>query len=139
MTTGGSSSAKAVGLTEQDSVNLLGNWLSAKARVFASPFDRSVAENYTTDTILYDIVKPEGSIDWLRNNNAYYEYGQHNVEPLGGFASSENEAKVRVKISQDIKLYVRGRLDKSERDVTDYVFTLRKVGSSWKISSRQKI
>ena len=124
-------------LTQQEAINLINRWLDAKAKIFAPPFDRQLAASFTTDTVYYDIVKPEGSMDWLQKNNAYYQYGSRSVQGTGYFSATGNKAEVEVAIKQEVYFYSNGTLNKSTADSNIYRFTLKQENRTWKISDRQ--
>ena len=134
-------SPQNVNLTEDEARQLLINWQNAKPNVFASPFDRQLAAQYTTGQLLQDIVKPNGSIDWLRQNNSYYKYGFRSVG-TPRFVSKDNfQAIIEVRLIEQYTMYRDGRVIESESDYYDKVvrFVLRKEDGNWKISDRKSL
>jgi hypothetical protein len=127
----------ANGFTQKDAINLINQWLEAKSKIFAPPFDRQLAARLTTGTIYNDIVKPGGSIDWLQQNNAYYQYGSHSVQETGYFSVSGNIAEIEVSIKQEVYFYINRILDKSTADSSIYRFILKQENGTWKMSERQ--
>ncbi|MCU0548976.1 MAG: IMS domain-containing protein [Leptolyngbya sp. Prado105] len=115
---------------------LLENWLSAKRQIFAPPFNASAAAAITTGSLYWDITKPGGSIDWLRNNNSYYRFGVQRVDSVRDFSVSGNMASVQAQVTEERFFYVDGRVDASQTDFktrsTRFIF--ENVNGTWKIS-----
>jgi serine/threonine protein kinase len=129
------SSSDPTTMTEAQAVQLVQNWMQAKRRIFAAPFDRTLAMQYTTGQRLHDITKPGGSIDWLRDNNAYYQYGIQKVEPTK-FSAYGSEAVLEATITEDRTMYINGKVDASNTkyDVDNMRFKLILTDGSWKIT-----
>lgn len=125
-------------LTQEEAVNLIERYLQAKEKIFAPPFDRQLAASLTTDTVYNEIVKPGGSIDWLQQNNAYYQYGSRSVQGTGYFSATDNKAEVEVAIKQEVYFYSNNTLNKSTADSSIYRFTLKQENGNWKISERSE-
>jgi serine/threonine protein kinase len=130
------SSAPVPSISQQEAVNLINNWLQAKAKVFSSPFERSLAANFTTDVLYYDITKPGGSIDWLRANNAFYRFGLRKVESVEQFVTNGDEATIVTTVIEDRTFFVKGKIDKTQTDFTtkSLRYTLKKTDGRWKIA-----
>ncbi|MEG4227737.1 ARC6/PARC6 family protein [Microcoleus sp. N9_B2] len=124
-------------LTKQEAVNLIERYLQAKDKIFAAPFDRQLAANLTTGKVYDDIIKPGGSIDWLQQNNAYYQYSNRSAQATGYFSASGNEAQIEVAIKEDFSFYMNGSLDESKTNSGFYRFTLKLENANWKIADRQ--
>ncbi len=123
-------------ITESQAVALISDWLRAKSRVFSSPYDRQIATEYTTDVLYRDITKPGGSIDWLRDNNAYYVFGVQKVEPTGVFSASGDRATIEARVTEDRTFYVNGKVDNTQTDFAtkSIRYTLYFVDGRWKIA-----
>jgi hypothetical protein len=123
-------------ITEQDAINLINQWFRAKREIFASPFNRELVAKFATDILYSDITKPNGSIDWLIANNAYYKFGVQQVESAGKFASSSDSATIEVNVTEELTLYVNGRIDNTQTgfDTSRFRYSLRFVDGSWKIA-----
>jgi hypothetical protein len=125
-------------LTQDQATAIVQNWLNAKGRVFGGPFDKQLARQYTTGSLYYDIAeKPNGSIDWLRNNNSYYTYSLSRVDNVWTFNNSANNPTIKVRITEDRTLYgASGNIDydKSGRKTANYVYYFSKENDGWKIN-----
>ncbi|MCC3572753.1 MAG: DUF4101 domain-containing protein [Microcoleus sp. PH2017_40_RAT_O_B] len=128
---------QANSLTKEESVNLIKSWQQAKSRIFGPPFDRQLAASLTTGKVYEDIVKPEGSIDWLQKNNAYYQFRKQEAQATGYFNQVGSIAEVEVSIAEDYTLYINGAIDKSETNLKTYRFILNLENGTWKIADRQ--
>jgi serine/threonine protein kinase len=122
-------------LTESEAVALIENWLKAKAQIFAAPFDENLASELTTGTLYYDITKPDGSIDWLQDNDAYYTFGVQKVEPTGKFSVSGSKAEITTNITEDRTLYSKGRRDANDSELrrSTVRYDLVLENGTWKI------
>jgi hypothetical protein len=125
-------------ITKEEALSVIKNWQEAKSRIFASPFDRDLAASLATGQVLEDIVKPNGSIDWLQQNNSYYTYGSYTVEPTTHFKSGSSQAEIEAKVTQEITLYSNG-ISKSKPDTSVYRYNLVLENGSWKIANRKEM
>ncbi|OIP75666.1 MAG: hypothetical protein AUK48_07085 [Oscillatoriales cyanobacterium CG2_30_44_21] len=134
-------SPQNVNLIEDDARQLILNWQNVKPSVFAFPFDRQLAARYTTGSLLQDIVKPNGSIDWLRQNNSYYKYGFRSVGKPRFISRDNFQAIIEIRLIEQYTMYRNGRVIESESDYYDKVvrFVLRKEDGNWKISDRKSL
>ncbi|WP_375293956.1 IMS domain-containing protein [Oscillatoria sp. HE19RPO] len=125
-------------ITSQEAVALINNWLAAKERIFGRSYDRQLAGRLTTGERYRTTI---GSIDWLQNNNAYYEYFSYNVQPKRDVFVSGTEANIEVNVTEDLILYVNGQVDPNQTtfgpQTQSYRFFFEWVGDSWKISKVQ--
>ncbi len=124
-------------LTKQDAVNLINGYLQAKDKIFAPPFDRQLVANLTTGKVSYDITKPEGSIDWLQRNNAYYRYGIRKAEPLEYFSINGNEAQIDVSITEEVSYSQNGILEPAKTNSDKYRYILKQENGIWKIADKK--
>lgn len=131
-----SSQADEPSITESQAVQLISDWLRAKSRVFSSPYDRQIADEYTTAVLYRDITKPGGSLDWLRDNNAYYVFGVQKVEPTGTFTADGDRATIEVRVTEDRTFYVNGKVDNTQTDfdTKSVRYTLYFTDGRWKIA-----
>lgn len=125
-------------LTQDQAVSVVQNWLNAKGQVFGRSFDRRLARQFTTGSLYYDIAeKPNGSIDWLRNNNSYYTYSLSRVDNVWVFDNSGSNPTLKVRITEDRTLYgASGNIDydKSGRKTANYVYYFSRENDGWKIN-----
>ncbi len=140
-TTPRSSDSNVPSFSESDARELLVRWMSAKKTVFAAPFDSQVASVYTTGKLYSDITKPEGSIDWLRGNSSYYNFGAQKVGSISNFSSSGASASALVDMTEDITLYKNGRVDNSQTSYKTRTSTYQfeYIDGAWKIADYKKI
>ncbi|MCT7981226.1 protein kinase domain-containing protein [Laspinema olomoucense] len=126
-------------ITSQEAVGLINNWLYAKDRMFAPPYSRQLAAELTTGVLYADLIKPDGPIAWLENNNAYYQYGVRKVESVERFSADGDRASLEVFVTEDRTLYKNGRADPEQSKFsTDKVrYTLQLVNGTWKIADYQ--
>lgn len=128
-------------ISEGEAASLIRNWLQVKSQIFAPPFNRELAGKVTTDVLYRDITKSGGSIDWLRNNNAFYRFGVQNVETTGQFASSGDRATIEVIVTEERSLYVNGRRDETQTGFNSkrVRYSLQLSNGLWKIADYQTL
>lgn len=122
-------------ITETEALNLISSWLAAKSRIFAPPYDSTLAAMLTTGKRYQQTM---GSMTWLRNNNARYEFLYHDVKSAGQLVVDGTIAKVPVDVTEDLILYVGSKIDSDNtsygRKTKSYVFSLQLVDGNWKIA-----
>jgi serine/threonine-protein kinase len=125
-------------ITEPEAVNLIDQWLRAKKDVYANPYNFQIAAQYTTGKYLDKTI---GTMNWLKNNKAYYTYESPIVNPNGGFFVEANQATIVVNIRENRTLYVNGRIDQTRTGPTSgvYRFTMQFENGNWKITDSQEI
>ena len=131
----------AAAFSEQQAVDLVTRWLQAKVEIFAPPFDQQQALNLTTGELLASLVKPNGVLNWLKTNQAYYRYGVQKVESVERFAVARDRATIEVKLVEDRTLYFNGTIDPNRTDFsTQRVrFTLAATEGTWKIADYKTV
>jgi hypothetical protein len=125
-------------ITKEEAVAVIERWQQAKSRIFASPFDRDLAASVATGKVLEDIIKADGSIDWLQQNNSYYTYESYKIEPTQYFKSGSNQAEIEAEVAQEMTFYSNGK-PQYKPDSSLYRYNLVLEGGSWKISNREEV
>ena len=120
-------------LNKQDAVELVIKYLQAKTEIFSPPFNRQLASETLTGKALHDVIKTDGSIDWLAQNNAYYRYGEMSVQPLSFFWSDNNEAEINIRIYEEYYFYRNNKLAKSDKYSDEFKFKFLNNNGVWKI------
>ncbi|MEC4893743.1 MAG: IMS domain-containing protein [Oscillatoria sp. PMC 1051.18] len=122
-----------------EALALINQYLQAKERIFAFPYDRELAARILTGKAFAEKVSQPGggSLEWLRENRAYWIYGEQNVEPIGSLSVTGDEVNLDVRISEELAYYENGIREDSDTNVGDYKFTLQMDDNVWKISNIQ--
>ena len=120
------------GLNRQQAINLVSRWLKEKKQIFSPPFNQSILSELATGKLYADSIN---SIDWLRSNNARYEYGFQKIESVEAFSSTSKQAVLAVRVTEDSTLFVNSRIDpKSSGLKTQSIkYNLQSVNGVWKI------
>jgi hypothetical protein len=126
------------GLDQRQAAALLRDWLTAKANIFAPPFDRELLGNLTTGILYADSLN---SMTWLQNNNAFYQYGVQRVEGLQQFVAEGNRATLEARVTEDYTLYENERANRDRASFgTNLIrYNLQRVNGQWKIADYQVI
>ena len=121
-------------ITIGKAADLITQWLNAKSRIFAPPFDRESLGDLTTGVLYADSLK---AINFLLENNAYYQYGVQKVESIERFAASGNKATIEVKVTEDTTLYKNGKIIESSFNTKLVRYNLEYWDGIWKIANSQ--
>ncbi|NMG58157.1 DUF4101 domain-containing protein, partial [Geitlerinema sp. P-1104] len=128
-------------ITQEQAVASINSWLSAKSQMFAPPYRRDVARNLTTGPLLADLLKHDGPISWLQNNNAYYQYGVQRIDSIERFVDSGNRATIEVLVTEDATLFKNGRADPGNTyfNTRRFKYTLERIGDRVKVFDYQSL
>jgi len=130
------SSSDSSELNQDNAKSVVQNWLDAKNRIFAPPFDRYLVSQLTTGELYYDITKPDGSMSWLENNGSYYSYDLSRVDEVLEFNNSSSPF-IKVRLTEDRTLHGKdGNIDYNEsgRATKNYTYFFLRENGVWKIS-----
>jgi hypothetical protein len=124
-------------IVQEEAVNLVNAWLKAKRVMFAPPYNRQIAADLITGGQYEQVAGSNGSIDWLKSNNAYYKFGVQKIDGVDQFVASGEQATLQVKITEDRTLYKNGQIDPNETDFKTrvVVYNLQRINGRWKIAS----
>lgn len=127
-------------LSQDQAVALVNQWLKVKSQVFAPPFNTGLASKYITGPLYRDITKANGTIDWLRNNKAYYVYKESEIKQVWSFASSATRPALKVKISENRILFSPQGIDYSQSGTStgNYTYYFVTEQGVWKIYDYQQ-
>lgn len=129
---------------QQQAVNLLKNWQRAKRKIFASPYNLSLASEILTSKVYGE---KKGSVDWLRNNQHFYTYQTQNIENISDFKLYGNTAILEATVSEQRTLCYKNRKGQIkisndnntvfDRSLDRYYFELER--GKWKIADYNTI
>lgn len=129
-------------ISQQEAIDLVTRWLQAKRVMFAPPYDRQTAADLTTGELYERTAGADGSIAWLENNNAYYQYGLQQIDSVNNFVANKNDVTIEVVVTEERKLYKKdGDIDpqNSATDTTRVRYTLKPDKGKWKIFDYQSV
>ncbi len=128
--------AQSGALTQDDAVAVINQWLGAKRQIFSPPFNAALVASLTTNPLYQDVAAPGGAIEWLKANNARYEFRSSQVESVENFTAEGDRAVVDVTVSEDRTLYVGQTIDatQSGRGISRMRYQLQAVDGVWKIA-----
>ncbi len=134
-----SSSNSGTAVTQGKAVELVQQWLQAKQRLFAPPYDRKIAAKLTTGKLYQDLTSSGGSMDWLEQNNSYYQYSNQSLENVKRFSANENSMIIVASIIES-STFFNGQTgtkksDSAGRSTIRYEFV--KVNNSWLLKDYQ--
>ena len=128
-------------ISQNQAVGLITEWLEAKSRIFAPPFDQQTVQQFTTGELYASLVKDNGAIAWLKDNQAYYRFGVQKVESVERFVADQDKATVELKITEDRTLYRDGKVDPTQTDFQTRLvrYSLEFIDGAWKIADYKTV
>ncbi len=134
----GRTSAQPAGLTQEQARSIIEQWLTVKSQIFAPPFNTELADQVVAAGPLWtDLTKPDGSIQWLKNNNSYYTYSVIKVNRVVRYLPSPSMPSIVVSVTETSVLHSpKGREESS--GTNDYLYTLKEETGRWKIWDYRK-
>ncbi|WP_115018683.1 ARC6/PARC6 family protein [Synechococcus sp. UW140] len=132
------SAAPQSGLSQQQARAIVEEWLTVKSQIFAPPFNTDLADQVVAAGPLWtDLTKPDGSIQWLKNNNSRYSYSIIRVNRVIRFIPSIAMPSIVVSVTEDSTLHSPKGAEKSST-TNDWVYTLKEESGRWKIWDYRK-
>lgn len=126
------------GPSENEVRGIVEQWLTVKSQVFAPPYDSNIADKIVASGPLWaDITKTNGSIEWLKTNDSYYTYSTIKVNQVIRFSPSASMPSIVVSVTEDSTLH-SPKGNKSSSSTSNWVYTLKEEGGTWKIWDYQK-
>ena len=126
------------GLPEQQARGIVEEWLSVKSQIFAPPFNTELADQVVAAGPLWtDLTKPNGSIEWLKNNNSYYTYNSIRVNEVIRYLPSPSMPSIVVSVSEDSVMHSPNGA-KPSSSTSNWLYTLKEEGGRWKIWDYRK-
>ena len=128
-------------LTESEAINIVKGWYSAKSKIFAPPFSRSLVAQYTTGPLYERILEKseegsKGSQGWLKDRGCYYTYDFSNIEKVWSFKESKVQPLLKIRIYEKLQLKgssshgCNGPLETYRKNVT---YWFQQDNGTWKI------
>ncbi|MDX2231468.1 MAG: ARC6/PARC6 family protein [Leptolyngbyaceae cyanobacterium bins.349] len=126
---------------EPQAVALINRWLQAKADVFAPPYDQQPIADLTTGELLASLVRPNGVLNWLKTNRAYFRYGVQKVDSVERFVVARDRATMEINLTEDRTLYLNGVIDPGRTDFSSQRvrFTFGLDNGTWKIADYKTV
>jgi hypothetical protein len=125
-------------LSEDQARSIVEEWLTVKQRIFAPPFDTKLADQVVAEGPLWtDLVKTDGSIEWLKNNNSYYSYSDIRVNRVLRFLPSPSMPSIVVSVTESSTLH-SPKGNQASSNTRDWIYTLKEEGGRWKIWDYRK-
>ena len=130
--------AQQSGLSQQEARSIVEKWLTVKSQIFAPPFNRDLADEVVAAGPLWtDLTKPDGSIQWLKNNDSYYTYTMIKLNRVISFTPSPSMPSVVVSVTEESVLHSPNG-DKASTSTNNWLYTLKDEGGNWKIWDYRK-
>ena len=126
------------GLSEMKARSIVEKWLSLKSQIFAPPYDTKIADTVVAEGPLWtDLIKPDGSIEWLKSNNSYYSYTSIRVNSVISYTPSDTMPSIVVSVTENSILHSSAGSEPS-LSTNNWNYTLRKENGDWKIWDYRK-
>ncbi|MGK7952024.1 MAG: IMS domain-containing protein, partial [Xenococcaceae cyanobacterium] len=124
-------------ISQPQAKKLIQNWLNAKKDIFAPPYNQKLAAELTTGQVYDTIMSSNGAIAWLKENNAYYQYGVQKIDSIEYFSTQGNQATIQVKVTEEYQLFKNKELEtkRSGSSQLTVIYNLQFINGKWKIAS----
>ena len=130
--------AQPSGLTQQQARAIVEQWLTVKSQIFAPPFNTDLADQVVASGPLWtDLTKPDGSIQWLKNNNSYYSYSAIKVNRVIRYMPSPSMPSIVVSVTEASTLH-SAKGNETSSSTKDWIYILKKESGRWKIWDYRK-
>ena len=126
------------GLSQQQARGIVEEWLTVKSQIFAPPFNTELADQVVAEGPLWtDLMKSDGSIQWLKNNNSYYSYSIIRVNQVIRFLPSPSMPSIVVSVTEASTLH-SPKSNETSASTADWIYTLKQERGRWKIWDYRK-
>ncbi|MCM0591711.1 MAG: ARC6/PARC6 family protein [Gloeotrichia echinulata IR180] len=134
------SSPTSSSLSQKQAVEIVQNWLNTKHKIFGKDLNTSLINELLTGNFHYNLTNSDGSIAWLRNNNAYYTYNYSRIKKVISFFDDQDKPALTVSIEEELYLHTPTGIDQDSSGAykADYTYSFQKDNGVWKISNAQK-
>ncbi|MGD1714074.1 protein kinase domain-containing protein [Dapis sp. BLCC M172] len=128
-------------ISQTEAKELIQTWLNAKKDIFAPPYNQKLAAELTTGQVYDTIMSSNGAIAWLKENNAYYQYGVQKIDSIEYFSTQGNQATIQVKITEEYQLFKNKQLEnqRSGSSQLTVIYNLQFIDGKWKIAASRVI
>ncbi|MBW4632380.1 MAG: ARC6/PARC6 family protein [Iphinoe sp. HA4291-MV1] len=110
--------------------------------MFAPPYDSRPAAELTIGEQYENAAGVDGSINSLKKDGHYYEYGVQTIDGVDEFSVNANQAVIQVKLTEERKLFDSNRnIIPKETDFKNRTdrYNLQFIDERWKIAYSQII
>ncbi len=123
-------------VSQDRAVKIIKNWLNDKHKIFAPPYDKALAKHYTTGEFYTNKTLP--AIDFLQQNQQYYQYQKSEIKKVISFSKSKQQYILVVDVIENSLIRNYSKIIKDPPEKTyRIIYTLIKNGDLWKISKQQ--
>jgi hypothetical protein len=128
-------------ISEDEALQIVQSWYEAKPQIFGPPHDLDLVDQLATGTLYYNTTKPDGSVAWLQNNDAYYTYTTSEITDVEEFSNSGTRPYIKVRIFEDLYLHGRRGIDRKNSGPYRGTFTyfFAQENGVWKIYDYKKV
>lgn len=127
-------------LTQDMALNIVQKWYNTKPKIFAPPFDTSLAEGITTGNFYQNLISDEGSVAWLKKYDRYYEYKRSEIVNVMNFVNNGDTGFISLKVVEELYLNGGKGIDKESSGtfIINGTYYFTRDNGVWKISDYQK-
>jgi hypothetical protein len=128
-------------LSRTEALEIVKKWYAAKPRIFGPPYDISLVRQLATGRLYTSTTKPDGSVAWLKNNNAYYTYKSSEITNILEFSNSGRQPYIKVSVAEELYLYGRNGISRTNSGFYrgNFIYTFQKENGVWKIYDSKKV
>ena len=124
-------------LDESTATAVIEKWLTSKSKIYGPNYDIQTAESIATGDLIADIRDPSpetGSISWLKNNNAYFEYGNQEIKKIWEFHPGDGIAEILAFVYEERVFIKDGKKEANNPTPKTFRYNLAFQDQAWKIA-----
>ncbi|OSO93928.1 hypothetical protein B7O87_05080 [Cylindrospermopsis raciborskii CENA303] len=128
-------------ISRQDALHLVQKWYAAKPQIFAPPFNTGLVDQLATGKLHTFTTRSNGPVEWLRQNDAYYEYNYSEIKRVLDFSTSGRYPYIKIRVSEELYLHGKNGIDKnnSGASTNNLIYFFEKENGIWKIYDYRKV
>ncbi|WP_254777808.1 ARC6/PARC6 family protein [Cylindrospermopsis raciborskii] len=128
-------------ISQEDALQLVQKWYAAKPQIFAPPFETGLVDQLATGKLHTFTTKANGPVEWLRQNDAYYEYNYSEIKRVLDFSTSGKRPYIKIRVSEELYLHGKNGIDKnnSGASTNNLIYFFEKENGIWKIYDYRKV
>ncbi|MBE9062697.1 ARC6/PARC6 family protein [cf. Phormidesmis sp. LEGE 11477] len=120
-------------LEETEAIDLVEDWLEAKSRIFAPPFDKNLLATvvHTEGPLYKEIISSGKGIDSLKKSKSFYTFESFDLE-FWGFSSSDNPL-LKARVSETFNYHEPRKNPERINSTASNTYTFKEEDGNWKI------
>ncbi|KZL51549.1 hypothetical protein A2T98_01425 [Nodularia spumigena CENA596] len=128
-------------ISQEEALEIVQNWYTAKPRIFGTAYDISLVEQLTTGQLYADLSSYDGPIAWLKDNDFYYTYDTSEILNIIEFSNLDQKPYIKVRVFEELYLHGSNGIDRQKSGPYEgnFIYFFEKENETWKIYAYKKL